>query len=269
MFHTNKAFKLINPGMLSSLIMLALALGFSTALSAEEPSGYISDNSSDLPPSLEKDPSTRSTDTDRPPSYGPDEAKVLIVTFADFECPACRRASQATHQIAGEFPGDVRMEFRNNPLPNHKTAGAAATAAMAAHQQGKFWEMHDLLFKNPRHDQATLEKNASDLGLDLEQFKADMQNDDIRQKVNDDIALAQALGARRTPTFLVNGKRVEGWASWNYFVNQVKREVARVNTLSEQGMNVAEILDQRAIDNHADSASYEAYRQNFLEPLAK
>lgn len=244
---------------------LSLSIGIAQT-SAEESPGYVSPNTSDLPPNLERDVSARSTDPTRPPAYGPSDAKVLIVTFADFGCPACRRASQATHQIAGEFPGDVRIEFWNNPLAIHGGADLAAAAGIAAQRQGRFWEMHDLMFENPKHDMATLEQHAEQLGLDIAQFKSDIDDPAVRQRVLDESGLASALGARSTPGYVVNGKMSMGWSSWKGFRSMVERELAAANALTAQGIEPREIQNQRAIANNADSETYELYRSRVLAP---
>ena len=97
-----------------------------------------------------------------------------MVVFSDFQCPVCRRSADATNQIAEEFPGDVRVEFWQHPLPMHANAENAAVASLAAHRQGKFWEFHDATFRNQSTlDYASLTRNAEVVGLDMEQFQRD------------------------------------------------------------------------------------------------
>jgi len=244
-------------------IVLSFVVSISGSFAADS-LGYVSTDKNDLPPNLERDVSAQSVDPERAPAYGPLDAKVVLVKFADFGCPACRRASQATHQIAGEFPGDVRIEFWNNPLEIHSNADLAAKAAIAAQQQGKFWEMHDMLYGNTNHDMATIEQHAEELGLDLPQFKSDINSAAVNDRLKDEIALAKALGARRTPTYFVNGKFREGWGSWIGLKMMVERELKAANTLSEQGLDPSEIQEQRAIDNMYDSEQYELYRRDIL-----
>jgi len=137
--------------------------------------GVISANASDSPPVMNPDVASRGVDPDRPPSYGPQDAKVLIVLFSDYQCPSCRRVTQATHQISAEFPGEVRIEVWQHPLAMHQNAEGAAEAAIAAQKQGKFWEMHDMMFQNQSSLKlANLEQYAEDLGLDMDQFRSDM-----------------------------------------------------------------------------------------------
>lgn len=229
-----------------------------------EPPGYVSPNPADLPPSFERDVEARSTDPDRAPAYGPEDAKVLVVIFADYMCPACRRGSQATHRIAAEFPGEVRMEFWNNPLVMHQGADMLAIAGLAAQRQGKFWEMHDLLFKEPKRSPESVEEKAAELGLDMDQFRADMQDPALRQRVDSERALAEALGARSTPSYLVNGRIYTGWGSWMSLKGKVERELKAANELAAEGLTPSEIRAQRAIDNNSNSEVYELYVNNFL-----
>jgi len=243
-----------------------LAAGTVATATAQESAGYISPNQNDLPPDLERDVDLRSTDPNRPPAYGPIDAKVLVVTFADFGCPACRRASQATQQIAGEFPGEVRIEFWNNPLAIHRDADLAAAAGIAAQRQGRFWEMYDLLFANSRHDIATLEAHAQQLGLDLEKFRSDMNDPAVKQRIQDESSLANALGARATPGYVVNGKVTQGWSSWKGFRSAVQRELTAANELAAQGLGTFEIQNERAIANNIDSEIYQLYLSRILEP---
>ena len=230
---------------------------------------YISSNPDDLPPDIDRETAVRSTDPDRAPAYGPADAKVIVVIFADFQCPACRRSSQAVHQIASEFPGSVRFEFRNLPLRNHKNADLAAVSALAAQRQGRFWEMHDALYATRTQNPSTIDALAKEIGLDMEQFRADMKDPELTERVKADIKFANDLGITRTPGWLFNGEFAEGWASRRYFVNQVRQELRKADALSKQGMEPFEIQNQRALDNFTDSISYELYRLNVLEPLAE
>ena len=103
------------------------------------------------------------------------------------------------------------MVFKNQPLPFHQNAMPAAKAAMAAHLQGKFWEMHDKLFGNQQAlDAASLEKYAGEIGLNVDKWKKDMESDKVKQLIAKDQADAQKAGANGTPTFLVNGRQIVG-----------------------------------------------------------
>ena len=263
--------RILKPGVLQrplqvGLIFISMMLYSVPDLFAES-YGVESNNVHDRPPVMNPDVASRSTDPDRPPAYGPEDAKVRIVIFSDYQCIHCRRATQATHQISAEFPGEVRIEVWQHPLYSHNKADAAARAAVAAQQQGKFWEMHDMIFSSPSTMEVTdLERYAAELDLDMDQFRADMNNPDIEERVRQEGALADALGARATPGILINGKVNVGWGSWIGFRNQVARELAAANLLAEQGMSPAEIQLERAFENYTDSESLELYRVAVLAP---
>src|SRR5690606_12025786 len=106
---------------------------------------------------------------------------------------------------------DVRLVFRNLPLPMHNRAREAAKAALAADRQGKFWEMHDALFARQHAlGRANFSESAGELGLDVEKFETDMQDVALDEAIEEDMALAQKLGVRSTPTTFVNGRLVRG-----------------------------------------------------------
>ena len=109
------------------------------------------------------------------PSKGPKDAPLEVIVFSDFQCPFCSRVEPSLTQLEKEYAGKVRMVWKNYPLPFHNNAEPAAQAAMAAHAQGKFWQMHDTLFANLQAlDRAGLEKYAQEVGLNMAKFKADL-----------------------------------------------------------------------------------------------
>jgi protein-disulfide isomerase len=141
------------------------------------------------------------------PSRGAPMAKVTIVEFSDFQCPHCGAAHPELVRMLREFDGNVRLVYRYFPLSNHSRALPAARAAEAARLQGKFWEMHDLLFENQRTlEDADLEKFAKQLGLDVAKFQADMRSDEVEKRVQSDRELGQKLGIEATPSFFINGR---------------------------------------------------------------
>ncbi len=206
------------------------------------------------------------TETHLPPAYGPTDAKTLVLIFSDFQCPVCRRAADATHQIAEEFPGEVRLEFWQHALKMHRNAEAAAMGSMAAHMQGKFWEYHDKLFRNQAAlDNASLRQYAVQLGLDMTKWDKDFQDETLRARVKKEGDFADALGARGTPAFMVNGKLSVGWGSWNGFRGQVAREV---NVAKATTGSPAEVRESRAKENLTDPEHFQLYLNTALQQLA-
>lgn len=143
---------------------------------------------------------------------GPAEGKVTLVEYGDFECPHCGEAEPIVRQLLGEFGGDLRFVFRHLPLVDvHEHAALAAEAAEAAGAQGKFWEMHDVLFA--KQNALRLEDflgYAEGLGLDLAQFSADLESRRLSLRVRRDLESADLSGVAGTPTFFINGRRHYG-----------------------------------------------------------
>lgn len=143
------------------------------------------------------------------PSFGPADAKVTIVEFSDFQCPYCSRAADVAHKVKEKYSEKVRFVFRQFPLSFHQNAHGAAEAAMAANAQGKFWEMHDIMFKNQGAlDRANLEKHAAAIGLDIDKFKAALDNKEFAAAVDADVKMGGEVAVQGTPSMFLNGKRV-------------------------------------------------------------
>jgi protein-disulfide isomerase len=141
------------------------------------------------------------------PFKGPKDAKVTIVEFSDFQCPYCSRGKDIMEEVLAAYPKDVRVVFKHFPI----RAMAAAKAAVAAQNQGKFWEMHDFLFENQSQlsDELYLE-GAKKIGLNLETFKKDLADPKTEEIVNKDASLAKSLGVQGTPNFYINGVNLRG-----------------------------------------------------------
>jgi protein-disulfide isomerase len=137
-------------------------------------------------------------------------APVTVVVFSDFECPFCRQTHPLLQQVLREHEGRVQLVFKHYPLSMHERAVPAAVAALAAHRQGKFWEMHDVLFEHQDAlTDADLESYAREIGLDVERFRADVANEATLAAVEADKTLGRTLEVQGTPTLFVNGRRFE------------------------------------------------------------
>ncbi|HEX2766686.1 MAG TPA: Na+/H+ antiporter NhaA [Candidatus Limnocylindria bacterium] len=137
---------------------------------------------------------------------GPLDAPVTLVEYGDFECPHCGRAAPVVKELLEEFDDRLRLVFRHLPLPDvHPNAALAAEAAEAAHAQGAFWPMHDLLFSR-QHALAygDLVRYAAELGLDVAQFEDDLRSGRHAPRVAQDVNSAEEAGVAGTPTFFVN-----------------------------------------------------------------
>lgn len=138
---------------------------------------------------------------------GPAAAPVTVVEYGDFECPSCRQAHPAVKIMQAHFGGKLRFVFRHFPLREvHPHAELAAEASEAAGAQHQFWAYHDLLFAHPQHiTPQDLSTYAQQLGLDMPRFGYEMQDNVYLQRVQEQLAVAERLGVRATPTFYVNG----------------------------------------------------------------
>lgn len=147
-----------------------------------------------------------SIDTSGAPFLGRADAPVEIIEFSDFQCPFCSQVKPLTARIMQNYPEQVKVVFKHFPLSFHEHARPAALAAMAAQNQGKFWEFHDRLFAaqkeiNPERIRAI----ARELNLDLARFDRDVASRELARRLEKDIQDAQQAGVRGTPTLFVNG----------------------------------------------------------------
>jgi protein-disulfide isomerase len=147
---------------------------------------------------------------------GAKEAKVTLVEFADFQCPACGAYEPLVRQVLADNKDTLKVVFRNFPLTQiHQNALPAAKAAEAAGLQGKFWEMHDMLFDKQAEWSKGLNARdffltyATTLGLDTKKFIADMDSQAIEDKILAEYKEGVKLGVQGTPTFFINGKMIE------------------------------------------------------------
>jgi protein-disulfide isomerase len=139
-------------------------------------------------------------------------ASLTLLEYGDYECGFCRQAFDIVRRIQQELGDTLRFVFRNFPLTQvHLHAFDSACAAEAAGLQGKFWEMHDALYEPPNNlDNESLLRYARMLKLNMKRFVADMASEDISQKIRADFMSAIRSGVNGTPTFFINGKRLDG-----------------------------------------------------------
>ncbi len=154
---------------------------------------------------------------------GNNNAPLTLVEYGDYQCPYCGEAYPALEELQKRLGKKLKFVFRNFPLTNtHADAETAALAAEAAGAQGKFWEMHSILYKN----QSNLKRDdligyAQKIGLDMERFKNDLENKTYQQKVKDDFEGGIRSGVNRTPSFYVNGEK-EDDLDENKFLEMIK-----------------------------------------------
>lgn len=143
------------------------------------------------------------------PFLGPADAPVVVVDFSDFECPYCAKMPALMEQVLEQNPGKIKIVFKHFPLPMHRFAEAAARAAIAANMQGKFWQMHDLLFANQKQlSLAKIIDLAKEAGLDIKRFRKDFDSEPVKKILMRDVMEGRKAGISGTPSLLVNGRKV-------------------------------------------------------------
>jgi predicted DsbA family dithiol-disulfide isomerase len=150
-------------------------------------------------------------DTTGSPFLGKADAPVTLVVFSDFQCPFCSKIEPLLDEVLKKNPDNVKIVFKHLPLQMHKQAKPAALAAIAAQEQGKFWQMHDALFAVSKQlSKETIEKAAQDIGLDMDKFKKDLASPATLEKLKKDMIDAGKASVSGTPTLFINGRQVKG-----------------------------------------------------------
>lgn len=164
-----------------------------------------------------------------------DSAKVTLVEFGDYECPACTVYHPFVKQILTEFSGEVSFVFRNYPLSYHKNADIASYAVEAAGLQGKYWQMHDIVFENTTDwaDSGDAQKvfigYAQNLEMDTEKYASDINSDVIKNKILSDKRDGDQAGIDATPTFFINGRKIELRGNYETFRQAILSEIDKNN----------------------------------------
>jgi len=219
------------------LILLFSIMTFSLAIAIYTKKPSVPERKVERPqPSVPQMPSEKITASiDDDPVKGREDAPVIIVEFSDFQCPFCRRFSlQTLPQIKSEYidTGKVKLVFRDMPLSFHNFARDAAKAANCAGKEGKYWEMHDLLFSTGNLSPQDLRNHARQLGLDMKKFEACMQDPEVDAEITKDMRDAEQYGIRGTPTFIIGknkggstfeGEIVRGALPFEAFKNVIEK----------------------------------------------
>lgn len=170
------------------------------------------------------------------PVRGAQDAQVTVVEFGDFECPACGALHPALQQIKEKYKDQpVRFVYRQYPLPQHPNAALSAEASLAAHAQGKFWELHDLMFENQTNlEREDIQGYAQQLGLNMDQFNNALDDHTYEDQVEHDIRDGRAAGVQGTPTLFINGIRY----TQAYSIDGLSAQI-------DQALNTGENPDQQ------------------------
>jgi protein-disulfide isomerase len=226
-----RADKLIKSGVPKNQVYSALTKNALTQKAADEPAA------APQAPRRQPDPkAVYKVPVADSPVKGPNDALVTIIEFSDFQCPFCSRVEATIKQVADTYGKDVRIVFKQNPLPFHQNAGPAAEASLAAGDQGKFWEMHEKLFANQSAlERDKLEGYAKDLNLNLAKFKASLDSNKHKATIDNEQKLARDLGAAGTPSFFINGRSLRGAQPFEAFKAVIDEELANAKKLVAAG----------------------------------
>ncbi len=178
------------------------------------------------------------------PTAGRQDGLVTLVLFSDFQCPFCQRLEPTLKGLLEANP-ELRVAFLNNPLPFHARATPAAHAALCAHEQGRFWDMHDLLFANGKAlEDADLADYARRAGLDLARWEACQAAGRYQARIGADQGLAASVQARGTPTSFINGRKLTGAQPAEAFQRVIDQELERAQELLKAGIPRARIYEE-------------------------
>jgi protein-disulfide isomerase len=177
---------------------------------------------------------------DRDRVKGPSDALVTIIEFSDFQCPFCSRVEPTITKVMQDYPQDVRVIWKDNPLPFHQNAKPAASLARFAFEKGgnaKFWEAHDALFEGQKNlDESGLQEIAKKLGLNWEQANAAIKSDKYADAINEDLDLGLDYEVKGTPHFFINGRRLSGAQPYEKFKEVIDGQLAVAKGLAAKGI---------------------------------
>lgn len=162
------------------------------------------------------------------PVRGPATAPITIVEFSDYECPFCARVNPTLEQVRKTYGDKVRIVFKDFPLPNHPLAPKASEAGHCANEQGKYWELHDMMFANQRAlTIPSLKQYATTLGLEMAAFNQCLDSGKHAGIVAAGMAQGESMGVNSTPTLYINGRALIGAQPFEAFKQIIDEELAR------------------------------------------
>ena len=179
------------------------------------------------------------------PFIGPEDAPVVIVAFSDFECPYCSKVGALLDEVVTQYPDKIKIVFKQFPLSFHKKAQPAATASLAAHNQGKFWQYHDLLYENQKRFTAAKTVKDADpifvelaqsLQLDINKFNKERKSRITMKTMQRDIKDGRKIGVRGTPSIYINGRKLQN-RSLKELQQMVEQELAKLKKGSNRSFD--------------------------------
>ena len=167
-------------------------------------------------------------DVSAAPFKGNPSGRVTVVEFVDYECPHCKHAQTLMRQVVEEYPHDVKVYFKHFPLSSHTNSRLAAEGSVAAHKQGKFWPFNEKVWANSEFlTPAALEKAAKDVGLDVTRWRADLESEAVKGRVQADKSEGNDLGVIATPSIYINGRKYDDPLEISSFKDWLDEELGR------------------------------------------
>ena len=158
-------------------------------------------------------------------------ARAVLIEYSDFQCPACGSYAPVVKKLGEELGEELQIVYRHFPLPQHKNAKLAAVVAEAAGMQGKFWEIHDMIFENQREWSESDKANEiflgyiSQLGLDMDKFSQDIGSAELQKKINNTYIDGVKIGLNSTPTFFLNGEKIVNPRNYEDFKSLIQQTI--------------------------------------------
>jgi len=167
---------------------------------------------------------------------GAENASVTLVEYLDYECEVCGAYYPVVKRLSEEYKDDVKFVVRYFPLPGHKNSMTSALAVEAAGKQGKYWEMHDIVFENQKDwgeqrfaDPKIFENYARQIELDMDRYSQDIRSQELRDRVERDRRAGQRLGITGTPTFFLNGEKIETPRGYENFKALIQSTISKTS----------------------------------------
>lgn len=176
----------------------------------------------------EPEPTPINVSVDDDPSLGPNNAKITIIGFADFQCPFSKKVFPTLKKLVNEYKGQIRLVVRDFPQAHHKDAMRASLAAACANEQGKFWEFHDKMFEfQHKLSKDDLTIYANEFSLNVDNFANCLEKEKYKEEVEKDIKDAYEASARTTPVVFIKGKMITGIKPYQYFKKIIEKELEK------------------------------------------
>jgi protein-disulfide isomerase len=185
-------------------------------------------------------PPSAEVDIEKAYIRGPKDAPVVLVEFADYECPYCEKVNPVLQKLQSEYGNKLAVVYKDIPLSMHRRAQKAAEAARCAGDQGKFWEFHDVLFYSKQLDIESLKEHARVLKLDEPRFQKCLDEGQQAAAVKKDADEGRRLGLTGTPSFFVNGHFLSGAVEYNTLKEMVEQQLAVASKTSSSQRQVSQ-----------------------------